>query len=243
MGKAISCPQHYANIYFGLYYPCVYSQFTGVKWESVLLMWSSFTPIFFLFFLFIYSKLHPLKDGEGGKKRDRVRAVTSLAEIISLRQTSAGLQQKTKSSKKEKKKKRINFTAKKIKKTWNALCTHTHTCTHRGTSVWIQSGWLPVLPSLYAIWLVLVSLTSAPCRLSLAAFDYLAVAVPSPSCHRSWQIIIKMTLSQCELLSHGQGSWRARAHTHTQGVRNTHGRVSSCKNTHGHHTVLTAGWG
>lgn len=53
VGKAISCPQHYANIYFGLYYPCVYSEFTGVKWESVLLMWSSFIPIFFLFSVYL----------------------------------------------------------------------------------------------------------------------------------------------------------------------------------------------
>ena len=61
----------------------------------------------------------------------------------------------------------------------------------------------------WAIWLVLVSLTSAPCRLGLAAFDYLAMAVPSPSCHCFWQIIIKMTLSQCERLSHGQANGRA----------------------------------
>lgn len=102
---------------------------------------------------------------------------------------------------------------------------HTH-------NVWIQRGELPVLPSLYAIWLVLVSLTSAPCCLSLAAFDYLAVAVPFPSCHYFWQIIIKMTLSQREQLSHGQES-----------TRYTHKRVLLMQNTHGLHTVLAAGWG
>lgn len=122
------------------------------------------------------------------------------------------------------------MTAKKTK--CGMLFALTHTCTHRGTSVWIQSGWLPVLPSLYAIWLVLVSLTSAPCRLSLAAFDYLAVAVPSPSCHCSWQIIIKMTLSQCELLSHGQGSGRTHTRTHTHKACVTHTAVSPHAKTH-----------
>lgn len=104
---------------------------------------------------------------------------------------------------------------------------------------------LPVLPSQRAIWLVLVRLTSAPCRPSLAAFDYLAVAVPFPSCHYFWQIIIKMTLSQCELLSHGQGN---QTHTHTRGeyrrgACNTHNCALLMQNTHGHHTALTAGWG
>ena len=117
-------------------------------------------------------------------------------------------------------------------------------------NVWIQEGQLPILPSQYAIWLVLVRLTSAPCRPSLAAFDYLAVAAPLPSCHYFWQIIIKMTLSQCELLSHGQETRRTHAHTHThtqweqaQHTHNTHNCTLLMQNTHGHHTVLTAGWG
>lgn len=37
---------------------------------------------------------------------------------------------------------------------------------------------------------------------SIAAFDYLAVAVLFPSSHYFWHIIMKMTPSQCELLSH-----------------------------------------
>lgn len=111
-------------------------------------------------------------------------------------------------------------------------------------NVWIQRGELPVLPSQYAIWLVLVRLTSAPRRPSLAAFDYLAVAVPLPSCHYFWQIIIKMTLSQCELLSHGQET--RRTHTHpwraqARRTHNTHNCILLMQNTHGHHTVLTAG--
>lgn len=44
IGKTVSCPQHYANIYLGLNYPCVYSKFTEVKWESVQAL-----PPFYLF--------------------------------------------------------------------------------------------------------------------------------------------------------------------------------------------------
>lgn len=71
---------------------------------------------------------------------------------------------------------------------------------------------MPVLPSQSAIWLVLVSLLSAPCHLSLAAFHYRAVAARLPCCHCFWQIIIKMTLSHCELDSQVHEN----RHTHTQ---------------------------
>lgn len=81
--------------------------------------------------------------------------------------------------------------------------------------------------------------TSHKCPLSypsLAAFDNLAVAVPFPSCHYFWQIIIKMTLSQFELLSHGQ------TYAHTLGdcrhrTHNTHNCLAVMKNTHTSHRV------
>lgn len=69
---------------------------------------------------------------------------------------------------------------------------------------------------------------------SLAAFDYLAVAVLFPSCDYFWQIIMKMALSQRELLSHScDSSHRNRARTghiqHTQlyavQVKHTHTHI------------------
>lgn len=53
---------------------------------------------------------------------------------------------------------------------------------------------------------------------SFAAFDYLAVAVHIPSCRCVCQIIIKMTLSQCELLSHGH----KKRHIVSKSVHKTH---------------------
>lgn len=85
--------------------------------------------------------------------------------------------------------------------------------------------------------------TSHKCPLSypsLVAFDYLAVAVPFPSCHYFWQIIIKMTLSQCELLSHGQEN---QAQTHRVHRHRTHTHTSNCTMfTHNTHRTMLTVW-
>lgn len=55
VGKSL---QHYANIYSGLWYPSVYSKYTRVKWESVVLKCSSFirfhSDFFCFFFVYLY---------------------------------------------------------------------------------------------------------------------------------------------------------------------------------------------
>lgn len=89
---------------------------------------------------------------------------------------------------------------------------------------------MPVLPSQSAIWLVLVSLLSAPCHLSLAAFHYRAVAARLPRCHCFWQIIIKMTLSHCELDSQVQENRHTQSDRQREALGSTHSIVfSSCK--------------
>lgn len=104
------------------------------------------------------------------------------------------------------------------------------------TNVWSHRGGMPVLPSQSAIWLVLVSLLSAPRHLGLAAFHYRAVAARLPCCHCFWQVIIKMTLSHCELDSQvGGGPW---LHTLNTQLSSLH-----AKYTQGHHSALIAGWG
>lgn len=72
---------------------------------------------------------------------------------------------------------------------------------------------------------------------SIAAFDYLAVAVLFPSSHYFWHIIMKMTPSQCELLS------TMIADAETEQAQDTYSNTtvlcSSETHTHRHHITLT----
>lgn len=53
VGKALSCPQHYANIYFGLYYPCVYSKYAEGQMKVSITNVIEFHIIFFLFLVYL----------------------------------------------------------------------------------------------------------------------------------------------------------------------------------------------